>query len=106
MSAYSSKRLRTGVDGGTQQCRKWMELGLYPRGVQATRERADALPLPPTAQGLRRMTVDDVKALQGFPAEWQIWGPPSHQLGQLGNAVPPPLAAALARALRAALVRT
>ena len=102
MSPFSAPRLSTGVDGGTGQCNKWLELGLWPRGIQSSREKADAFPVPREGD-VRRLCVDEIKVLQGFPMEWTLAGCPSHQLGQLGNSVPPPMATAIARAVAVAL---
>ena len=63
-------------------------------------------PLRDTAHiptSMRRLTVQEAAALQGFPADTQWHGPPSAQWRQIGNSVPPPLAAAIARTCTAAL---
>ncbi len=46
---------------------------------------------------LRRLTVDECLAIQTFPAHYQLAGSRSAQYRQLGNAVPPMLAEAVAR---------
>ena len=102
MSPFSAPRLSTGVDGGTGQCNKWLGLGLWPRGIQSSREKADAFAVPREGD-VRRLCVDEIKVLQGFPEEWKLAGFPSHQLGQLGNSVPPPMATAIASSLAVAL---
>lgn len=48
---------------------------------------------------LRRVTVQEAAALQSFPPEWQFAGPRVAQYRQVGNAVPPVLAEAVARAV-------
>jgi DNA (cytosine-5)-methyltransferase 1 len=58
--------------------------------------------LPPLAQGsprLRRLTVTEAALLQGFPVEFRFAGPQASRYVQIGNAVPPALAEAVARAL-------
>jgi len=50
-------------------------------------------------EGARRLTVDEAARLQGFPAYTRFHGSTSSCFEQVGNAVPPPLAAAVARAL-------
>lgn len=45
---------------------------------------------------LRRITVQEAAALQTFPCEWEIVGPRVAQYRQIGNAVPPKLAEAVA----------
>lgn len=47
----------------------------------------------------RILTIDEVKRLQTFPDEWVLSGTVEQQWRQLGNAVPPALARALAAAL-------
>jgi DNA (cytosine-5)-methyltransferase 1 len=57
---------------------------------------------PPLAEAparLRRLTVTEAAALQGFPLSHVFVGPPSSRWAQIGNAVPPALAEAVARAL-------
>ena len=53
--------------------------------------------------GAERLTVAQSAALQGFPpgADWQ--GKPCNQYRQVGNAVPPPLARAVAKQVAAAM---
>jgi len=53
--------------------------------------------------GARRITVAESAALQTFPAGMTFEGKRSSQYTQIGNAVPPDLAAAVGRALRVAL---
>ena len=48
----------------------------------------------------RILTIPEVKRLQTFPDEWYLSGTVERQWRQLGNAVPPLLAEALARQLR------
>jgi len=49
------------------------------------------------AAGIRRITVQEALILQGFPADWPVHGTVEEQYTQAGNAVPPPLAEAVAR---------
>ena len=49
------------------------------------------------ALGVRRITVQEALILQGFPADWPLQGTVEEQYTQAGNAVPPPLAEAVAR---------
>lgn len=60
--------------------------------------------------GHRRLSIYEAMKLQGFPPDFVIEGPLSAQVDQVSNAVPPPLAYALAgatvRALKAAQLDT
>lgn len=46
-------------------------------------------------KGARRLTTEQMAAIQGFPKSFQFSGPPSIQVQQIGNAVPPAVATAL-----------
>lgn len=52
---------------------------------------------------LRRLTIDECMAIQTFPAAYKLSGSRSAQYRQLGNAVPPMLAEAVARVVAGAL---
>jgi DNA (cytosine-5)-methyltransferase 1 len=65
--------------------------------------RAGGAPRSGLVPGGRRITVAEAAALQTFPADMAFAGPRSSQYRQVGNAVPPALAAAVAGALAAAL---
>lgn len=56
-------------------------------------------PLTKAPRRLRRLTVDEAAAIQTFPADIEWAGPPSAQFRQIGNAVPPGLAAAVAESM-------
>lgn len=53
--------------------------------------------------GTRRVSVYEGMLLQGFPKEYKLLGTFSEQVDQVSNAVPPPLASAIAAALKAVL---
>jgi len=48
---------------------------------------------------LRPLSVEEYKALQGFPRDWFIAGSTSDQYRQIGNAVPVPLGEAIGRTI-------
>jgi DNA (cytosine-5)-methyltransferase 1 len=50
--------------------------------------------------GGRRLTIHEAMLLQGFPPTYRLAGNFSEQVTQVSNAVPPPVARALARAVR------
>lgn len=52
---------------------------------------------------MRRITVQEFAALQTFPRDWTWSGPQSSRYRQIGNAVPPRLAEAVARSVRQSL---
>ena len=51
----------------------------------------------------RRLSVYEAMRLQGFPREYRLWGTLSDQFRLVSDAVPPPLAQALANAVRTAI---
>lgn len=53
--------------------------------------------------GTRRVSIYEGMLFQGFPSGYQLLGTFSEQVDQVSNAVPPPLAAAIAREIRWAL---
>ena len=52
---------------------------------------------------LRRITVDEAARIQGFPIDMEWRGKQSAVYRQIGNAVPPPLARAVAESVRVVL---
>jgi len=62
-------------------------------------------PLKKAPGRLRRVTVQEAAALQSFPPGWAFAGPRVAQYRQVGNAVPPNLAQAVAKCVRQALER-
>ena len=83
-----------GPDLGPTRARMaWAQLGVDGKGI------ADA---PPEAgfEGSPRLTVRMVARLQGFPDEWTFAGKKTASYRQVGNAFPPPVACAVANAIR------
>jgi DNA (cytosine-5)-methyltransferase 1 len=62
-------------------------------------------PLKRAPDRLRRITVQEAAVLQSFPPGWEFAGPRVAQYRQVGNAVPPNLAQAVAKSVREALER-
>lgn len=54
-------------------------------------------------EGRRRLSIYEAMLLQGFPEEFVLEGTLSAQVEQVSNAVPPPLAESLAKAIKAAI---
>lgn len=86
-----------GPDLGPTRARKaWAELGVEGRTIA---EEAPA----PDHEGMPRLTVRMVARLQGFPDKWEFSGKKTNSYRQVGNAFPPPVAAAVGRKISAAL---
>ncbi|MEU1492631.1 DNA (cytosine-5-)-methyltransferase [Streptomyces sp. NPDC005776] len=93
-------RKHGGADLGPSRARHaWAELGVNGSSV------ADAPPPPGTPLPVR-LTVAQMALLQGFPPEWTITGRKTAAYRQVGNAFPPPVAAAVGRSIASALAQT
>ena len=57
----------------------------------------------PDFVGLPRLTNRMVARIQGFPDDWEFWGRKTTAYRQIGNAFPPPVAAAVAGKIAAAM---
>lgn len=93
-------RRHGGADLGPSRARRaWAELGVNGSSV------ADAPPQPGTPLPVR-LTVAQMALLQGFPPDWTITGRKTAAYRQVGNAFPPPVAAAVGRSIALALTQT
>lgn len=54
-------------------------------------------------RGTRRVSIYEAMLLQGFPKNYKLLGNFTEQVVQVSNAVPPPLASAVAKAIRGAI---
>jgi DNA (cytosine-5)-methyltransferase 1 len=82
-----------GPDLGPTRARKaWAGLGVDGLGI------ANEAPGPDFV-GMPRLTVRMVARLQGFPDDWHFLGGKTASYRQVGNAFPPPVAEAVARAI-------
>lgn len=92
-----------GADlGPTRAKTAWAELYVDGRGVADT---APGLDWPSARERAPRLTVEMVARLQGWDkdSDWRFSGRKTAQYRQIGNAFPPPVAAALGRSIAAAL---
>lgn len=86
-----------GPDLGPTRARKaWADLGVEGRSL------ADEAPAHDHT-GNPRLTVPMVALIQGFPENWRFVGRKTPAYRQVGNAFPPPVAAALGAKINAAL---
>ncbi|MET8744376.1 DNA (cytosine-5-)-methyltransferase [Streptomyces sp. NPDC004728] len=93
-------RKHGGADLGPSRARQaWAELGVNGSSV------ADAPPLPGTPLPVK-LTVAQMALLQGFPPDWVITGRKTAAYRQVGNAFPPPVAAAVGHSIATALSQT
>ena len=82
--------------GPTRARREWAELGVDGLGV------ANAAP-DPGFNGHPRLTARMIARIQGFPDSWDFYGGKTQQCRQIGNALPPPLATAVASSVASCL---
>lgn len=86
-----------GPDLGPTRAKKaWATLGVDGMGLW------DDAP-PRDFVGMPRLTPRMTARIQGFPDEWQIYGRKTAAYRQIGNAFPPPVAAAVARQIYSTL---
>lgn len=86
-----------GPDLGPTRARAaWATLGVNGKSIAESAPEVDF-------EGMPRLTVRMVARIQGFPDEWRLYGRKTTAYRQIGNAFPPPVAAAVARQLAAAL---
>ncbi|WP_298364674.1 DNA cytosine methyltransferase [Azospirillum sp.] len=82
--------------GPTRAKRAWAALGVDGLGLW------DEAP-PRDFVGMPRLTPRMAALIQGFPEEWMFFGRKTAAYRQIGNAFPPPVAAAVAGRIKAAL---
>ncbi len=100
-SAFTGKRNTTSVLNSTAGQKAWGNIGIWPNGVQANRDKASAFP---AKYDHFRLSVQDCALLQGFPEEWCFAGAVYQVLGQIGNSVAPPVGYQVAKAVAIALL--
>jgi DNA (cytosine-5)-methyltransferase 1 len=99
-SSLTGPRHTTSVLSSVSSRGVWERLRIWPNGVAPTREKARVF--VPNNEHFR-LAVPDVALLQGFPEQWSFKGAVYMALGQIGNAVPPPLGYAVASSVADAL---
>lgn len=102
-SGFTGPRFSTSVLNSKASVTIWEGLGVWPNGVARDRERA-RLFVP--QNGHFRLSVDDCALLQGFPPSWKFQGAVYQILGQIGNAVVPPVAYKIAESVASALIQS
>lgn len=84
--------------GPTRAKRAWAELGV--NGHTVANEAPD-----PDFEGMPRLTVRMAARIQGFDDQWEFAGKKTAAYRQVGNAFPPPVAAAVAAQIMAAIAK-
>lgn len=82
--------------GPTRAKRAWASLGVNGMGLANEAPAADF-------EGIPKLTVPMAAKVQGFPEEWEFMGGKTAAYRQVGNAFPPPVAAAVAGNIRKCL---
>lgn len=99
-SGLSGPRHTTSILSSVSAQRRFEALQIWPNGVAANRDAANAYV---TKNGHFRLSVADVALMQGFPESWKFAGATYMQLGQIGNSVVPAVGYAVASSVADAL---
>jgi DNA (cytosine-5)-methyltransferase 1 len=92
-------KLHGGPDLGPTRAREaWKLLGVDGRGL-ADEAPDEKFPV----DGMPKLTVRMTARIQGFPDDWKFEGRKTASYRQVGNAFPPPVAAAVGTAIKEAL---
>lgn len=92
-------RKHGGADlGPTRAKAAWRLLGVDGKGIANEGPNADT-----PIDHVPRLTLEMAAAIQGFPPEWKFAGRKTAAYRQIGNAFPPPVAAAIGGQIAAAL---
>lgn len=85
--------------GPTRSRQAWAELGVNGKTLADSAPAADF-------DGMPKLTVKMAARLQGFPDDWHFSGRKTAAYRQVGNAFPPPVAAAVGKAISEAIRRS
>jgi len=99
-SALTGPRHTTSILNSMAGQRAFERLEIWPNGVAPDHESARAFI---AKNGQFRLSVPEVGNIQGFPESWRFQGATYMQIGQIGNAVAPPMGYAVARSVAEAL---
>ncbi|WP_217495720.1 DNA cytosine methyltransferase [Pseudoalteromonas byunsanensis] len=99
-SGFTGKRNTTSVLNSSAGQKSWGDMGIWPNGVQSSRQKASEFP---AKNKHFRLSISDVGIIQGFPEDWQFSGAVYQVLGQIGNSVAPPVAYHVAKNVAKAL---
>lgn len=99
-SGLTGPRHTTSVLSSVSAQKMWEKIQIWPNGVAENREKAH---LFVAKNGHFRLSVPDCGIIQGFPESWSIYGAVYMALGQIGNAVPPPMAYRVVESITQAL---
>ena len=99
-SSLTGPRHTTSILSSVSSRSAWERLEIWPNGVAPTREQARIFV---AKNGHFRLAVPDVALMQGFPEDWPFAGAVYMALGQIGNAVPPPIAYSVAASVADAI---
>ena len=94
--ALTGPRHTTSILSSVAALKTWNCMQIWPNGVAQTRDKARAF-VPVNLHF--RLSVPECALIQGFPEEWVFDGPVYKSLGQIGNAVPPPMSYAIAKSI-------
>jgi DNA (cytosine-5)-methyltransferase 1 len=95
-------RKHGGPDLGPSRARAdWARLGVDGRSL------ADQPPQKgdPLADPMPKLTLEMTARIQGFPADWKFYGRKTAAYRQIGNAFPPPVAEAVGKQIKAAIMK-
>ncbi|GAA2139385.1 DNA cytosine methyltransferase [Kitasatospora kazusensis] len=96
-----------GADlGPTRAKAAWKALGVDGLGVANDEDKTVDIGRDLLAENGPKLTVEQAAIIQGFPEGWKFDGGKTARYRQVGNAFPPPVAAAVGRSIIRALGRT